>query len=146
LDVFLRWRGVDLDEIRFDWARWNRPSFRIFFRSYKFERDLNGNPTEFRSRTSGQVCVRKLLGEWGYFEWFGPWRSPRRAAELARKGLGELDAFFLNGAVGPHVSLGVSARIGPGLDPPQVPPWWRRFGDPTTDPESDITHAEGEVS
>jgi hypothetical protein len=138
LDVFLRWRGVDLDEIEFDWAGWNRPSFRIPFSSHKFERNSEGCPTEFRSRTTGSVCVQKLFDDWAHFEWFGPWRSPRSAAKLASVGLLELDAYFLHGLVGPHVSLGVTARMGPGLNPPPIPPWWRRFGDPALDPERDV--------
>lgn len=140
-DVFLLWRGVDLNQIQIKWARWNRPAFRISFQKWRFERDVDGKPTEFRWSTTGAVCVRKR-GKRSYIEWFGPWQSIQRAVELASTGLLELDGYFVHGVVGPHVWVGISTRIGPGLDPPQIPPWWRRFGDPALDPESDVRRSD----
>lgn len=76
---------------------------------------------------------------------FGPWRSSRATAEMAARRLQEANEFFLTGQMGPHIT-GRRIRLGPGLDPREIPPWWRRFGDPALDPESDVAQPEGEAS
>jgi hypothetical protein len=48
LDVFLRWRGVDYDEVRIYWWTLNRPRFRIHLMASTYERDAEGRPTRFR--------------------------------------------------------------------------------------------------
>lgn len=139
LDIFLRWRGVDYDEIEIRWRSANRPAFFIHAVSSKFQRDREGEPTSVRIQTNLSACVSicRLCG--GACAYFGPWQSVRRAVQTATRGLTELNDYFLKGTIGPHLSMGAERRIGPGLATPGLSEWWRRFGDPKLDPESDVT-------
>jgi hypothetical protein len=138
LDIFLRWRGPDYDEVRIEWRTLNRPSFFIHGMSSKFERDSEGRPTEFRRLTYPGACssVCRLCGNACVH--FGPLQSVRRAVETANRGLQELNEYFLDGTVGPHISTYTEVRVGPGISPPGLSDWSRRFGDPALDPESDV--------
>jgi len=138
LDIFLRWRDVDFDEVRIEWRTANRPSFFIRARSSKYERDADGRPTEYRRQTNPTACssICRLCG--GACAHFGPWQSVNRAMETANRGLVELNQYFLYGTVGPHILACTEHRIGPGLETPGLSEWWRRFGDPALDPESDV--------
>lgn len=42
LDFFLRWRGVDYDEVRIDWWTVNRLRFEIQLMASTYERDAEG--------------------------------------------------------------------------------------------------------
>lgn len=138
LDIFIRWRDVDFDEVRIEWRTANRPSFFIRTVSSKFERDEEGRPTEIRRQTYASACASICWWCGGACSHFGPWQSVRRAVETANRGLVELNNYFLTGIVGPHILVGSERRIGPGLETPGLSEWWRRFGDPALDPESDV--------
>lgn len=144
LDVFLRWRGVDYDEVHIDWWRFNRPRFRIRLMTSAYERDEAGSPTQYRWVTKGAVYPRVVIrnGELKSAREFGPWSSPRRTAEIAVLRLREANHFFLTGELSPHITSH-RTRLGPDLDPRSISPWWRRFGDPALDPESDVSPPDG---
>jgi hypothetical protein len=147
LDIFLRWRGVDYDEIRIYWWTVNRPRFRIDLMASTYERDAEGCPTEFRwvTQAGANSWVLKRAGRPWMMGDFGPWSSPRATAEMAARRLREANDFLLTGEMGPHIA-GRRIRLGPGLDPPEIPLWWRRFGDPALDPESDVARPGEEVN
>ena len=138
LDTFLRWRGVDFDEVRIEWRTANRPSFFIHAVSSKFERDDDNRPTAIRRQSYVSACAWICRWCGGMCLHFGPWQSVSRSVEMANRSLMELDEYFLHGIVGAHLSIGSEVRIGPGLETRGVSDWWRRFGDPALDPESDV--------
>lgn len=93
LNVFLRWRGADFDEVRFDWDQNNRAMFRVSFNCSRVE-------------ASGAEADRAKVLVWfgnlnpgGMSGFFGPWRSINGVVKLLRRRLQTLDAYFHDGVV-----------------------------------------------
>src|SRR4051812_29281208 len=95
LDVFLRWRGVEYDEVRIYWYRVNRPRFRIHLMASTYERDAEGHPTHFRWITEAEAnsWVLRRRGQPWMLGDFGPWSSPRAIAEMAGRRIQEANEF-----------------------------------------------------
>jgi len=92
LNAFLRWRGSDFDEIRFEWDKNNGAMFRVNFNCSRV-----AAPEADGAGAKVVVWIGSVRG--GIFGWFGPWRSINGAVRLLRKRLRTLDAYFRDGRV-----------------------------------------------
>jgi hypothetical protein len=136
-DTYLRWRGTNYDQIHLQWDKYNRPKFFLRFMTSSVECPPTDSVAALRAVRFGNLRpwrgpILILLGGW-----FGPWMSPDGVTKLVNRRIPEVNAYMLQGDVGPHVTVTPPILRGPDDGEDRVPPRMKIWGDPWLDPESD---------
>jgi hypothetical protein len=137
-NVYIRWRGDCYDEVVLQWARFGRPRFTIDVHASEVIHPLDGPAGPVRRVRGVSVMA------WSPFlnpicpDEFGPWRSIPSVVALLNDCLVELDRYFRDNVVGPHLVPGIVYLVSPSEGPGWLTPEDRTWGDPTRDPERDF--------
>jgi hypothetical protein len=143
-NVYIRWRGMDFDEVVFNWGRWGAAFFRMHVA--RSRADPAPYPPDGIPRTESGGLVYAWAGPIAPIcrDKFGPWRTVESVVALTNQCFAELDGWLRDDIVGPHLHVGGAKRIT--ATEGWLHPLYRTWGDPFLDPESDIARSESEAT
>jgi hypothetical protein len=136
-NVYIRWRGVNFDQVWLQWDKYNRPKFFLYFESSRVDRPPHGAEPAIRSVCRGIFQSWRSPSPYVGGGWFGPWRSPDGVAALVNRRVQALDPFLLHGEVAWPINPGKWRQIPFNELADRLCPQRRIWGDPWRDPESD---------
>lgn len=133
---YFRWRGTDYDEIIMYWDKYNRPKVRIEVKISRVETPPQGDRFCVRWISYATIKTWRGINKWVNGCWFGPWRSPEKAAAFVNRRLLQLEAYLLRGEAHWAINFGPARRVTFNDELDRLYPRQKVWGDPWLDPES----------